>query len=174
MMRCLAVVLAMAAASCASIPEQKQPLPQLSAIPSSFEVSGRLAIRQDQRSDIARLRWTRTRRGDEWVILSPVGNEVARIESDARGATLTRAGAPEEKAGSFEALTERILGVGLDPAMLANWLHGGATGTAPGDWKVSIDETQRAGTVNLAKRITASRGDVVVKLAIDDYRALGD
>jgi outer membrane lipoprotein LolB len=173
MMRRLAVVLAMAAASCASVPE-RQPLPQLSAIPSSFEVSGRLAIRQDQRSDIARLRWTRTRRGDEWVILSPVGSEVARIESDASGATLTRAGVPEEKADSFEALTERILGVGLDPGLLAAWLHGGAAGTAPGDWKVTIEETQRAGTVDLAKRITASRGDVVVKLAIDEYRALGD
>jgi outer membrane biogenesis lipoprotein LolB len=174
MMRRLAVVLAMAAASCASVPEQKQALPALSAVPASFEVSGRLAIRQDQRSDIARLRWTRTRGADEWVILSPVGSEVARIESNARGATLTRAGAPDESAESFEALTERILGVGLDPQTLASWLHGGATPAAPGDWKVTIDETQRAGSVDLAKRITASRGDVVVKLAIDEYRVLGD
>ena len=173
MVRRLAMVLAMAAAACASVPEQQQPLPVLSAVPASFEVSGRLAVRRDQRSDIARLRWTRTRAGDEWVILSPVGSEVARIESNARGATLTRAGGPEETAQSFEALTERILGVGLDPQTLASWLHGGAT-AAPGDWKVTIDETQRAGSIDLAKRITASRGDVVVKLAIDEYRVLGD
>jgi len=174
MLRRLAAVLAMAAAACATVPEPKQPLPALSGVPSSFEMSGRLAIRQDQRSDIARLRWTRTRGGDEWIILSPVGSEVARIESDAHGATLTRAGAPDEKAASFEALTERILGVGLDPRTLSAWLHGAATSGAPGDWKVTIDEKQRAGSVDLAKRITASRGDIVVKLAIDDYRVLGE
>src|SRR5262249_13043731 len=138
------------------------------------EVMGRLAIRQADRSDIARLRWTRAGGGDEWVILSPVGNEVARIESGPRGATLARAGAPSETADSFEALTERILGVGLDPKTLAAWLHGGATSAAAGDWKVTIDESQRAGSIDLARRITASRGDVVVKLAIDDYRVLGE
>src|SRR5262249_12072099 len=106
MLRRLAAVLAMAAAACAGGPGQKQELPQLSGVPASFEVSGRLAIRQDQRSDIARLRWTRAHGADEWVILSPVGSEVARIESDAHGATLTRADAPQEKAESFEALTE--------------------------------------------------------------------
>ncbi len=141
-------------------------------MPAAFEVSGRLALRQGDRSDIAKLRWTRHRDSDLWVISSPLGNEVARLESRVGGATLTRAGSASESADSFQALTERLLGIALDPATVAGWLHGAAPGTAPGDWKVTIDEAQRAGNVDLAKRITATRGDVVVRLVVDEYRAL--
>ena len=99
-------------------------------------------------------------------------NEVARLESRSGGATLTRAGAASESADSFQALTENLLGVPLDPDAIAGWLHGAKPGNAPGDWKVTVDETQRAGTVDLARRITATRGDVVVRLVVDEYRAL--
>jgi len=44
---------------------------------------------------------------------------------------------------------------------------------APGGWNVALEETQRAGTVDIARRITASRGDVSVRLVVDEYRALG-
>jgi hypothetical protein len=141
-------------------------------MPAAFEASGRLAVRQGERSDIARLRWTRHRDSDLWVISSPLGNEVARLESRVEGATLTRAGAASENAASFAALTEKLLGVPLDPNAIASWLHGGVPGNAPGDWKVTVEESQRAGKVDLARRITATRGDVVVKLVVDEYRAL--
>jgi outer membrane biogenesis lipoprotein LolB len=159
-------------AACASVPAP-QPLPELSAVPDSFEVSGRLALRQGDRSDIAKLRWTRERGSDLWIIASPLGNEVARLESGPRGATLLRGGAAPETAESFESLTERLLGVPLDPKLIAGWLHGSTPDAAAGDWKVTIDESQRAGNVTLAKRITASRGDVVVRLVVDEYRVLG-
>jgi outer membrane biogenesis lipoprotein LolB len=158
--------------ACASVPPIA-PLPQLAAVPADFEVSGRLAVRQGDRSDIAKLRWTRKGQHDLWVIASPLGNEVARLESDAGGATLHRAGAPSESARTFQALTERLLGVPLDPGEMAGWIHG-ASPTGSGGWKVSIDETQRAGNVDLAKRITATRGDVVVRLIVDEYSALGE
>jgi hypothetical protein len=135
-------------------------------------MSGRLAVRQGDRSDIAKLRWTHARAGDTWVISSPLGNEVARIESGARGATLQRAGAPTESAADFASLTQQLLGVPLDPAALAQWLHGSRL-NAPGGWNVALEETQRAGAVDIARRITASRGDVSVRLVVDEYRALG-
>ena len=156
-------------AACASLPA---PLPRLAAAPADFEVSGRLAVRQGDRSDIAKLRWTRKGLRDSWVIASPLGNEVARLESGANGATLERAGAAPESAESFRALTERVLGVPLDPDEMAGWLHG-VPASGAGEWKVSVDQTQRAGNVDLAKRITATRGDVVVRLIVDEYRALG-
>lgn len=141
-------------------------------MPAAFEASGRLAVRQGERSDIAKLRWTHRRDSDLWVISSPLGNEVARLEARAEGATLTRAGAASETADTFQALTEKLLGIPLDPTAIAGWLHGAVPGNAPGDWKVTVDESQRAGNVNLAKRITATRGDVVVRLVVDEYRAL--
>lgn len=133
----------------------------------------RLSIRQGDRSDIAKLRWTHRPGADEWVFSSPIGNEVARIESSPRGAKLARAGGATEEAESFTALTERVLGVALDPSLMTSWLHGQAGRTGlPSDWKVEVDESQKAGNVDLARRVTASRGDVVVKLVVDNYREL--
>jgi hypothetical protein len=42
----------------------------------------------------------------------------------------------------------------------------------PAEWKVTIDETQSAGSVELARRVTATRGDIVLQLVVDEYRAL--
>jgi outer membrane lipoprotein LolB len=157
--------------ACATLPPQ--PPPQLTGVPAAFEMSGRIAVRQGQRSDIAKLRWTRKRGSDVWVISSPLGNEVARIESSSSGATLVQAGSNAGiGADDFAALTERLLGVPLDPDAMAAWLHGVRPPNVPGAWQVSIDETQRAGEVDLAKRITATRGDTTVRLVVDEYRPL--
>lgn len=157
-------------AACAAVP--RAPLPELAAVPPAFEMSGRLAVRQGDRSDIARLRWTHREGSDLWVIASPLGNEVARIESGSGGATLAQAGGETVQAASFAQLTERILGVALDPAALAAWLHGDTSGAAPAEWTVTLEERQGTGTVALARRISATRRDVVVRLVVDEYRAL--
>lgn len=156
-------------AACATAPK---PLPQLAAVPAAFEMSGRLAVRQGDRSEIARLRWTHRPGSDVWTFASPLGNEVARIESDGAGTTLIQAGAAPQSAPSFAALSEKILGVALTPTMLAAWLHGDAGSGAAGGWEVSLDEMQQAGAVALARRLSAIRGDTVVRLVVDEYRAL--
>ena len=168
-----ALALTLLLGACATAPSNS-PLPELASVPHAFEMSGRLSVRQGDRSDIARLRWTHRPAGDAWVIASPLGNEVARIESSASGATLAQAGGPTEQAASFGELTERFLGVALEPATLAAWLHGGGRAELPGDWKVTLDEMQRAGSVDIARRISASRGDVAVRLVVDEYRALAE
>jgi outer membrane lipoprotein LolB len=108
------------------------------------------------------------------VFSSPLGNEVARIESVAGGGVvLQRGGAGREEAPSFAALTERVLGVALDPAQMSAWLHGQSVPRGlPDDWSVTIDERQAAGAIDLAKRITATRGDVMVRLFVEQYRPL--
>ena len=172
MMRRLAAAGLLAlAAGCATVPAPG-PLPELTAVPAAFEMSGRLSVRQGDRSEIARLRWSHRPERDVWVIASPLGNEVARIESSPQGAVLARAGAGREEAASFASLTERLLGIALEPALLAGWLHGNGRGETPSDWTVKIEETQAAGAVDIARRLSASRGDVAVRLVVDDYRAL--
>ena len=169
----LAAALALAG-GCATAPPAA-PIPALASVPASFELSARLSIRQGDRSDIARLRWTRRPASDEWVFSSPIGNEVARIESAPGRATLRRADGPSEEAPSFEALTERVLGIALDPGQLSAWLHGQpAARGLPAEWNVTIDEKQATGAVDLARRITARRGDVVVRMVVDAYRALAE
>jgi outer membrane biogenesis lipoprotein LolB len=171
LIRVAALALAASCAACALAPVPQAPLPELSAVPASFEMSGRLALRQGDRSEIARLRWEHRPGSDRWVFASPLGNEVARIESGPRGATLRQAGGPDEEAPTFAALAERFLGVALEPAALARWLHGTAPAES-GGWAVAIEETQRAGTVDMARRLSATRGDVTVRLVVDEYRTL--
>ena len=168
--RAAALALALVAAACASV--TPTPLPQLAGVPDAFEMSGRLALRQGQRSEIAKLRWTHRPASDLWVIASPLGNEVARIEAGPKGATLSQAGGGVEEASSFAELTERVLGVALEPAMLAGWLHGKAPAEGAGDWRVTLEDRQPAGAVEIARRLSATRGDAVVRLVVDDYRAL--
>ena len=162
-------------AGCAALEPAPSPVPALTGVPREFEMAGRLSVRVADRSDIAKLRWTHRAASDAWVVSSPVGTEVARIESNASGAVLRRASGGDERAPDFATLTERLLGAALEPAMLAGWLHGAApTGATATGWTVTVDETQRAGAVELARRITATRGDTVVKLVVDSYRALED
>ena len=159
--------MALVLGACALTPPAT-PLPQLAAVPAAFEMSGRIAVRNGQQNEIARLRWSHAPASDTWVIASPIGNEVARIESDANGARLQQAGAAPQRAPSFAALTERLLGVALDPRELAGWLHGAAP-EATGGWTVTLDERQPAGNVEIARRISAVRGEVSVRLVVDEY-----
>ena len=108
------------------------------------------------------------------MIASPLGNEVARIESGPDGATLTQATGGGAQAASFAELTERALGVALEPADLARWLHGVTPAPDESGWSVTLEETGRAGAVDIARRLSARRGSVVVRLVVDEYRALGD
>ena len=169
MTRAAALALAGLVAACAIAPAP-QPLPQLAGVPQAFEMSGRLALRTGDRSEIARLRWTHRPASDLWVFASPLGNEVARIESGATGARLEQGGGAIE-AGSFAELTERAIGVALEPSLLVSWLHGAGPAQG-GDWQVTVEESNPAGSVSVARRLTARRGDVTVRLVVDEYRAL--
>ncbi|HET6264858.1 MAG TPA: outer membrane lipoprotein LolB [Usitatibacter sp.] len=169
--RAAAAALALLLGACAAVPPSP-PLPQLAGVPAAFEMAGRLALRQGQRSEIAKLRWTHRPGSDVWVIASPLGNEVARIEAGNGRATLRQAGGESTEAASFAELTERLLGVALEPAMLAAWLHGRAPAEGAGEWRVTLEDKQPAGAIEIARRMSAERGDVVVRLVVDEYRAL--
>jgi outer membrane biogenesis lipoprotein LolB len=170
--RAAAAVLALMLGACALAPHRQTPLPDLAGIPAAFEMSGRLALRQGDRSEIARLRWTHRPEGDLWIIASPLGNEVARIESGTSGATLTQAGGGGVQADTFADLTERVLGVPLAPETLARWLHGESGLASQSDWNITIEERQKAGAIDIARRMSATRGDVTVRLVVDDYRVI--
>ncbi|MCW5592663.1 MAG: hypothetical protein KIS74_11245 [Burkholderiales bacterium] len=162
----LALLAAMLVAACAAVP----PAPvSLEGLPATFEMGGRLSVAQSGRGEILRIRWSHGPEADTWVLATPVGTEVARIERRPWGLAALRPGAEPITAASFSDLTQDLLGAALDERSLVAWLHGRPVG-GPGGWEVSIDESQRLGDRDLARRITASQGDVVVKLVVDEYR----
>lgn len=154
-------------AACASVP----PAPvSLDGLPEAFEMAGRLSVSRSGQGEILRLRWAHAAHADSWVLASPFGTEVARIERASDGLTIHRPGHAPMSATSFSELTDNLLGAPLDERLLVAWLHGRPY-AGPEGWAVSIDESQRIGERDVARRITASRNDTVVKLVVDDYRA---
>lgn len=154
-------------AACATAPPPAIPL---DGLPAAFEMAGRMSVTQEGHGDIARIRWSRTPAADAWVISNPVGTELARIERGPGGIVLFRPGAQPMSSGSFAELTEAVLGAPLDERLLVAWLHGRPL-AGPEGWVVTIDETRRLGGREVARRVTAARDGVTVKLVVDEYES---
>lgn len=166
----LAWLVALLLAACATLP----PAPiALDGLPPAFEMKGRLSVAHAGQGEILRLRWSHGPADDEWVLATPVGTEVARIERVAAGLKVLRPGEAPMAAASFSELTGNLLGAPLDERLLVAWLHGRPL-AGPEGWAVTIDESQRIGEVPLARRLTATREGTVVKLVVDEYRVRPD
>src|SRR5574337_734668 len=98
-----------ALAACAPLPPAAQ-APVERRLASRFELVGRLAVSDGERAASVGLEW-RHGATDEWLFVSPLGQVVARIEADARGAALYT-GAPEPvRAASAQELLGQVLGI---------------------------------------------------------------
>ena len=153
-------------AACTVLPPA--PIP-LDGLPAAFEMGGRMSVSRSGQGEIFRIRWTHSPAAAEWVLATPVGTEIARIERSAGGLTVYRPGSAPVSAASFGDLTENLLGAALDERLLIAWLHG-RPAAGPEGWAVTIDESQRLGASEVARLITAAHADTVVKLVVDDYR----
>jgi outer membrane biogenesis lipoprotein LolB len=157
-------------AGCAALPP---PVIPLEGLPSAFEISGRVSVAQSGHGEIFRMRWSHSPARDVWNVASPVGSDVARIERDAGSLVVHRPGTQPVTAASFAELTENVFGVALDERLLVAWVHARPL-AGPEGWSVSVDEVQQSGAREVARRITAARGDVIVKLVVDAYRESGE
>ncbi len=168
MKRLASLAAAFLLAACAAVPPAAIPL---DGIPAAFEMNGRLSVAQGGQGEILRVRWQHAPALGVWVLATPVGTEVARIERTARGLSVQRPGAQPVTAASFAELTENLLGAPLDERLLVAWLHGRPL-AGPEGWDVTIDEARAIGETTLARRLTARREEATVKLVVDDYRVL--
>jgi outer membrane biogenesis lipoprotein LolB len=166
-MRHLSLAAALLVAGCAAMPPPA-PIP-LEGLPGTFSVSGRVSVTQPGHGEIVRLHWSHATATDVWTVATPMGVEVARIERDGEGLVVHRPGASPMAAASFSDLTEKLLGAALDERLLVAWVHARPL-AGPAGWQVSVDETQSSGSREVARRITAVRGEVTVKLVVDQYR----
>lgn len=157
---------ALLVAACAVAPPA--PIP-LEGLPEAFEMGGRMSVAHAGQGEIFRIRWTHAPGAGVWTLATPVGTEVARIERSAGGLVVHRPGAAPVHSASFAELTEHLFGAALDERLLVAWLHGRAL-AGPGNWAVTIDQSQRLEGLEVARRVTAAREDTVLKLVVDDYR----
>jgi outer membrane lipoprotein LolB len=156
-----------------------------------FVATGRMALRQEKRSDHLRFRWQHTAVGDTVLFMSPLGSGVAEITRDADSVRLTRPNQPPVVADSLPELAQRVFGSPLPLDALADWLRGARPeldGVVDG-WRIEISDTsllpareaasqaskahqhRPKADSRLLRVATVSRGDVELKLIVDDWGA---
>ncbi|MHB1291786.1 MAG: lipoprotein insertase outer membrane protein LolB [Sulfuricella sp.] len=89
-----------------------------------FRLAGRIGVSHNGGSFSGSLRWSHAAGEDEIFILSPLGQGVARIVSNAAGASLETAEGRSYHAADVESLTEEALGWRLPARGLQYWVMG--------------------------------------------------
>ncbi|MFN0160850.1 MAG: lipoprotein insertase outer membrane protein LolB [Burkholderiales bacterium] len=134
----LALPLLVVLAGCAG--PAPAPIGAKSKSDAGFALTGRIGVRYGEESLSGRIAWTHSPGRDHVSLASPLGNQLAIIERDASGVSLTDANGQRSSAPDAETLTERALGWRLPLGGLSEWARGRA---APGPAEGSRDTAGR-------------------------------
>lgn len=184
----LAVALALILAGCAALPPQPPASPaQIEALQrvTRFRLTGRIGAKYQGQGFYGNLRWRHAPDADDILILSPLGQGVARIVRDAAGVTLTTPEHRVYRAASAEELTREVLGWRLPLAGLRYWVLGRAAPGSPADvspgpgnlprrliqdtWQIDYSGFETVAGLPLPRKLEMRRGDLEVKLAVDQW-----
>ncbi len=176
------IVLAVVA-GCAT-PRAPLALPASNAGIDTFSLTGRVAVKLEQRGYSAKLSWRHAAAGDRLRLLSPVGSVIAELEADASGAMLTTGDKKVYRSGDVQALTREVLGWDLPLDGLQHWVVGRAEPALPvqaeerdgrgrltkltqNDWRISF--LAYAGDSALPSRIVLTYDSLNLRLIIDRW-----
>jgi outer membrane lipoprotein LolB len=119
--RVAALGLALILGGCASppvvAPEQIE-----AELPVAWTLQGRIGIQTDEQSLSGQIRWQHRAETDELMMMSPLGQGIARIVRDAAGVTLEVPDQPVRRARDVESLTHETLGYTLPVSGLVWWV----------------------------------------------------
>ena len=151
-------------------------------VAQTFSLNGRISVRVNDKFDSGQIRWSRSVDEERIGLYSPLGSQVAELLIDKRTNIVTlRQGTETTTAASVSELTQSMLGAPLDLDRLNEWVQGvglienQATDVtlANGEkWRVTAERFNVAGAdgnYRFASRVTATRGDMVVRLVIDEW-----
>jgi outer membrane lipoprotein LolB len=171
-------------AGCAPLPPAG-PVPERPARESiqSYALQARFSIKAGNEGQSGRMAWNHRPEGDKVLFLSPLGQGVATLESDAAGARLDTADGRNMSAASPDELAEQVLGRSLPLRRVPRWV----LGLAGPDASLSRDQTGRALEIRedgwrvdyvsyendkpqaLPQLLRISRDDLEMKLRIDAW-----
>ena len=180
MFRCCALATVALLGACAGNP--LAPVPPNSA---GFDLSGRMAVRYQDRSFSSALRWKQNAGGDEIWLNTPLGQTLAYLQDNRAGATLTTAEQKQYHAQTIESLTQSALGWRFPLAGLRYWVLGQTapgidakelvrdsaqriTGFVQADWQVALEYTDA--TAARPSRLDLTGSDAHIRLVIDSLQ----
>ncbi|OHX13789.1 outer membrane lipoprotein LolB [Chromobacterium sphagni] len=178
--RCLALLLALLLAGCASREMPFAPRQAATAaLDQPFNVSGRLSANLDGKGHVANFDWRHQPPQDEVAINSPLGNTVAKVLRDAGGVTLLADG-KSWQADDVESLTLKVLGWPLPLSNLVWWIRGmqapGEAGRLDADgnleqqgWHIRFIRDADADS-RYPKRVEMQREGLTVKVVVQSWQ----
>ena len=153
----------------------------------AFVLDGRMSATDGRQGASGRVEWEHTGQTDRLTLLSPLGQIVARVDSDADGARLTSADGSQRDAPSADALLPEVLGIDVPSDRLPRWVQGAPDAgaqirerDAAGRPQLVIDQGWRIDYLAYADdhpealpaRLDISRGEARIRLIIDSWTAL--
>lgn len=110
-------------AACALRPPLAEPAAVERIAAPGFELEGRVAVRDGERSTAATIYWIHEGGDDAIDFLAPTGQVMGRLESDRGGARLQLPGNRLREADSLDALAGDLLGFELPVSRLRDWVQ---------------------------------------------------
>lgn len=182
--RLVATVFLISLLAACAVPRAPQRLPMSNADIESFGLSGRVAVRADNRGYSASLRWKHRAVGDSLRLFSPLGTVIAQVEVDAEGAMLTTGDRKQYRSGDVQALTREVLGWDLPLSGLQHWVLGRADPDLPiqaeerdagerltrltqNGWRIAYLEY--TGDSALPARMTLAHDRLILRLVVDRW-----
>lgn len=182
------LVLAAAAAAvlgaCAPMTVREDAVAARRAALASFTLEGRLSATDGRQAASGRVEWEHADTADRLVLVSPLGQIVARLDSSPIGASLTQADGSRLEAASADTLLPAVLGVDVPAARLPLWVQGAtdaATQVRARDdagrplhvidqgWRIDYLAYADERAESLPARLDISRGDARIRLIIDAW-----
>jgi len=179
---CAALVLL---GGCAALEPAPVVPPSSQALLTSFQIAGRISVRHGTEGFSGNLTWRHANQEDEFVILTPLGQGVARIIKNASGVTLET---PEQglvHAPDAESLTQSTLGFALPLSGLPHWVQAQPIGSAvqrrhnpdgtldqlgEQGWQIDYLAYRAVGVLQLPGKVFMENAEVKLRLIVDEWQ----
>ena len=168
------------------------PHPDVNALPlrvwshdTPWSLQGRIALKAGENSLSGQLQWQHQPHQDELLLLSPLGQGMAHIVSNAEGVLLEMPKQAPRRAPDAESLTRDALGVALPLSGLAYWLQVQPEPSRP--FEQSLDDTGRIAQIRQdgwvidylqymsepayrPRKLNIARDGLEIRLVIDEWK----
>lgn len=170
-------------AGCAAVPNLPAPASRPAA-EGAWTLQGRIGVQHGDESMSGQLHWQHRADRDELLMISPLGQGVARIVRDTGGVTLEVPNQPPRYAPDVESLTRETLGYVLPVSGLAWWVQARPDPSSP--FEVRHDEGGRVAQLRQdgwvidylqytedarPRRLTVAREGLRIRLVADSWQA---
>lgn len=89
-----------------------------------FDIRGRIGVQTNPRGFSGAMQWQHAATGDQILLFSPLGGQVAQISTTANGVELVTSDGKHYRASDAETLTQQTLGWSLPMQGLPDWVLG--------------------------------------------------